>query len=733
MKPLPGTNGMSTRKVSLRRRLATVLMGISLISVLLLGALNYFAARSLLTDAVGEALTGQGSAQAREIRSGLSRVQATVSVVARDEQLADGLAAFTAAFQDLESRPETMDQTEVEQLRAFYQTNLVDRVDAAGFSPPALEEVIPASSAGTYLQYHYIVENPHGPEDRSELVEAAVDNSAYGVAHAERHPGLERLRATFGFQDLLLVDTAGNVVYSARKSLDFGTNLIVGPYRATALASLVTKRLATAPVGDTVYADFEFYLPAGARPTMFAAAAVRSDSQTIGAIVVEISIDALNRLTTANGRWEDAGLGKTGEVYIVGADHLMRSEPRLWIEDQAQYLSDIGSDDLPPSLPQTGSILGDLTASLPETMSILGTTVLLQPVQTEAVDSALDGVTFIGRTVNYLGTRTLTFAAPVGADGLEWVVVAEVSGAEAGASLRSFGNRLLVTAAILLPMVGLLALALADRMVRPADPVVTAAAAIAAGDLNSEVPDLGRNEFGDVARRLNVVTADLRAQDKALADEEQEISRLLLSALPPRLVEKLRSGEKRVDDLVDTATVIALTVEGIFGQAGVDADSGVELSSRLSRSLEEAAERLGVERVRSSSSQHLFVAGLDLPQTEADRAVEFVLEARRLLGRFGEETGLGVTYHAGLGAGKVMAGLLSGDQLTYGVFGEPVQIALTLDAIAADGQILLDQSVVGDLGTRWRLEPLTDLIDLRGEPIEAMVLMGEGADELQAG
>jgi len=43
-----------------------------------------------------------------------------------------------------------------------------------------------------------------------------------------------------------------------------------------------------------------------------------------------------------------------------------------------------------------------------------------------------------------------------------------------------------------------------------------------------------------------------------------------------------------------------------------------------------------------------------------------------------------------------------------------------------------DQSVVGDLGTRWRLEPLTDLIDLRGEPIEAMVLMGEGADEPKA-
>ena len=714
MRALSKTNGMSTRKVSLRRRLVITLVGVSLISVLLLGALNYIDARSLLTDAVGTALTGQGTAQAREIRSALSQVQATVSVVARDEQLAETLDAFTAAFQELETGSEAIDPSEVEELRTFYQTNLVDRIEAAGFSPPALEEVVPASSAATYLQYHYIVENPYAPEDRAELVEAAVDNSAYGETHAERHPGLERLRATFGFQDLLLVDTAGNVVYSARKSVDFGTNLTVGPYRDTALASLVTRRLATAPVGDTVYADFEFYLPAVARPTMFAAASVRSDAQTIGAVVVEISIDALNRLTTANGRWDEVGMGQTGEVYIVGADHLMRSEPRPWIEDQAQYLSDIGSGDLP--------------ASLAETMSILGTAVLLQPVDTEAVDSALVGTTFTGRTVNYLGRRTLTFAAPVGADGLEWVVVAEVSGAEAGASLRSFGNRLLVAAAILLPIVGLLALALADRMVRPVNPVVTVAAAIAAGDLNSEVPDLGRNEFGDVARRLNVVAADLRAQDQALEDEEREISRLLLSALPPRLVEQLRSGERRIDDLVDTATVIALTVEGISGEAGVDADSGVELSSQLSRRLEEAAEHFGVERVRSSFSHHLFVAGLDLPETEADRAVEFVLEARQLLDRFGEETGLAVTYHAGLGAGEVMAGLLSGGQLTYGVFGEPAQIALTLDATAVNGQILLDQSVVADLGTRWHLDPVPDLIDLRGEPIEAMVLIGERAD-----
>ncbi|MDH4117233.1 MAG: HAMP domain-containing protein, partial [Acidimicrobiia bacterium] len=564
--------------------------------------------------------------------------------------------------------------------------------------------------AGTYLQYHYIVENRNEGPDRSQLIEADGDTSAYGRVHRQRQARLDRLRAMLGFDDLLLVDAEGTIVYSAAKRFDFGTSLVRGPYRESGLARLVTRRLAAAPVGDAVFSDFELYLPASARPTMFVAAALRSGTETIGAVAFSIPIESLNRLVTSDRRWEDVGLGRTGDIYVVGADRLMRSEPRLWIEDRDAYLSDLDESGLHPTLS--------------ETITALDTPVLVQPVDTDSVNEALNGGTFTGSTRDYLARSTLAFAAPVGAEGLDWVIVAEVPMAEAGESLRMFRTRLLVTGGLLVPLVWLLGVALARRMTRPVHPVLAAAVAIAGGDLEATAPDLGRNEFGDVARRLNVVASDLRGQRQALEEEERQITRLLLSALPPRLVEQLRSGRRQIADLIDSATVITMTIEGAFDQAGIDPDAAVELGSRLSADLEAAAERLGIERVRSSSSQHLFVAGLDSPNTEADQAAEFVIQARDLIDRFAEDRGVAITYHAGLAAGEVLAGLLAGDQLTFGVVGEPAQIALTLDAAAVAGQVLVHRSVVDDLSDRWVLEALSNLTDLRGQQIDAFALTG---------
>ena len=64
------------------------------------------------------------------------------------------------------------------------------------------------------------------------------------------------------------------------------------------------------------------------------------------------------------------------------------------------------------------------------------------------------------------------------------------------------------------------------------------------------VPDLGRNELGDVARRLTDLAAFLRDQEMAIAAEEEETRRLLLSALPHRIVARLGTGGgESIDDV----------------------------------------------------------------------------------------------------------------------------------------------------------------------------------------
>jgi class 3 adenylate cyclase len=203
---------------------------------------------------------------------------------------------------------------------------------------------------------------------------------------------------------------------------------------------------------------------------------------------------------------------------------------------------------------------------------------------------------------------------------------------------------------------------------------------------------------------------------------------VLLAALPARVADQVRRGDRAMTDVVDTATVVSLTVVGIFDRNATgnrpDQDEAVELSAATSRELETLAARFGVERVRSASDHHLFTAGLGAPDHDVAAAAGFALAAGDVLHRAAEAAGADVAYRAGLSAGEVIAGMFLENQLSYGVIGDPAQLAMTLDAIASPGQVLVDGTVAAALGPGWRLEPATGLVDVAGEPIAASVLTG---------
>ena len=87
-----------------------------------------------------------------------------------------------------------------------------------------------------------------------------------------------------GLGDMLLIDAeTSTVVYSVDKNSEFGTNLVAGPYRESALAEAVVERLQTAAADEAVLVDFEPYVPAGLAPTSFMAAAIRDKGRVTGA------------------------------------------------------------------------------------------------------------------------------------------------------------------------------------------------------------------------------------------------------------------------------------------------------------------------------------------------------------------------------------------------------------------------------------------------------------------
>ena len=117
------------------------------------------------------------------------------------------------------------------------------------------------------------------------------------------------------FEDVLMLDTQGNVVYTAFKGVDLGANLLDGPYRLSNLADAYRQVMSHNIVGEVVVSDFAAYSPSLGNPAGWAVTPIAVDDEIVGALAIELPIDRINGVMTVDGEWDDNGLGATGETY----------------------------------------------------------------------------------------------------------------------------------------------------------------------------------------------------------------------------------------------------------------------------------------------------------------------------------------------------------------------------------------------------------------------------------
>ncbi len=670
------------RGSSLRARLSRALVGLGLVSVLLLAGVNFLVVRTLIDTNVNDQLVTLRDLRRQSIENTIEGVLARVSVMASDPGVAKATEDLASAYSTIDDE---LDPAQQADLVASYDA-VVAPYDEADVERPSVEALVPDSPAGRYLQYHYVAANPFPIDERDQLTDAG-DGSSYSRAHADYHPFLRSLRDSIGATDLLIVGaTTNDVIYSTSKLVDLGADTSTGPFRDTGLGTSLI-RLQQAAITDAVIVDSRFYLPDSSAPIVHIAATIRADTRVIGAIVVEIPIGALTDIVTADQQWDLLGLGDTGEAYVVGPDLRLRTVPRSWFDDPNRYIrrfTDQGGDQR--------------TAELIE---FTGSPVLLQPVENEAVRKAFDGEDFVGVVDNYLGRRTLAAAAPLDLPGLDWVVVTEQQTRETNDEIGRFLVTIALVLTLLLPILAIVGLYLARILARPVGPLVDAAGRIAAGDLDSEVPDLGRNELGDLGRQLRTVASQLRDHEQEIEHEEQRIASMLESVLPPTLVTRIRGGEPEIIDQIDTGTVVSLTIRGLPVPVGAEQDAVLDLTTRLANELRSLAVEHEVDRIRVGSDRQLFVSGLGEPGPRADAALAFATAAIQLVASLGAELGVELSGHVGMTAGQVATGVLGSQQASFGIWGECVGVATELSANAA-AEILVDHSVIEELGAAAR-------------------------------
>ena len=689
------------RKLGVQSKVLAMVLLASLLSLLLTGLLSYNIGSSVLTTAVTNQLVAMRNSRAEALKDYFGFLRNHVLTMSEGFLVIDGLKDFRAAFLKLQNT--TLSAEQQKKLVAYYTDVFIPKLKKNLEGEPALATYLPNTPADRYLTYHYTANNPRAPH--LDELEDAGDGSEYSAVHRKYAKRFHRLAEVFGYRDIFLVDIdSGNVLFSVAKEADMGSNLKTGIYADTALGKTFDEIRKSRDPYFVYISDIEHYKASFGEPAFFIGSTVFDGDKFIGALIYQINPEQIDRVMTFNKKWEDKGLGKTGESFLVGQDFKLRSSFREFLENPDQYF-------------QTLRAKGVSQEKI-DWIKRANSPVLIQEVKTEGAKRSLAGQTGEMEEVDYRGKRVLKSFQPIRIGNFEWGLVAKIDEAEALQGVRRLRIALLLLGAILIPLLTLMSLRLADTFIRPIQRLIGATKQIIAGDSSVKVKVDSADEFGELSSSFNSMAATLQQREEAIRSQLQENDRLLLNILPARTAERLKQGEQSITEQYPSVSVLYADLEGFQDLSSeLEPDQAIVVLNELIGAFDDAAERCGVEKLRSTGSNYLAVCGLSVPRIDDEkRTVELALAMLQVVDRLSAKHGVRLSLDIGIHAGALAAGVVGSGKFYYDVWGETVTIARAIHISPKQNVIQVTEPVRRALDGLYSFEPLAP-VEVKGEGV----------------
>ena len=208
-------------------------------------------------------------------------------------------------------------------------------------------------------------------------------------------PSMNHYVSNYGYTNIFLVDINGDVIFSAKEDEYTGINLLTTENSHLKIAKIFKKGMEEISFDDyTWHHDENDFVAYFASP-------LYDNKVLLGVLLAEIPFSHLDAILSRR-----KGLGKTGEMYLVGKDGLMRSNSRFSEE----------------------------------------TTVLKKKVDTEATRDAFYGNAGTQIIDDYRGVPVLSAYTPLNFKTVDWVLLVEIDQKEAFETIRTVEIKLLVIA-----------------------------------------------------------------------------------------------------------------------------------------------------------------------------------------------------------------------------------------------------------------------------------------------
>lgn len=696
------------KNLSIQSKLILLLLAVTIFSILFLTGVVYWNSHQMLQRMAIEHLSSIRIAKAHQIEEKIATIRHQSTSLSHSLDLVQSMRYFRAGFTKLQTV--TFKKEEEEKLLAYYRDIFIPELKKDYNGEPVLDSFIPPEPVGRYLQYHYLAKNDK-PVNKKYLVEDAGDGSEYSASHRTYHSALQRIVSEFGYDNLFLVDSdTGQVVYSTKKSPVFAVNILTGTYSASPFADLVRDLRNQQNDLAVVIKDFFDFVPALNQPIALIGCPIFDGSRQIGIMVLQLPIKTLDRILNSNNNWKGEGLGLTGDVYLVGEDHLLRSNPRLFLEDSELYFNELIESGYGPD------VVDDIRRC--------GSTLLNQSIRTPAISNSLAGKEGTETMTNYRGRPVLTSYSMVNVPKLRWAIVSELETSEIFAPLRDLTRKMLYTAVLIILGVTALAGLAAYYFVRPFQRLIQGVRRLEddhkadsnyqqSGTLPEILPvdESYHDEYNDLSKVFNTLTKNLHSAARRIRSMARENDQLLLNVLPTTIASRYSSRNTHLWDQYPDLTVISADLVGltdVFEQIG--SENGVELYDQLIASVDEAAERHGIEKIRTSGCCYLAAADLSGQGLDAgNRAIDFARDFLRLVRRLAHDPNHPIQLHVAIHSGPVTGGIIGGNRrLGYDLFGQVIDLVKVMMSQTPPDTILITERIKENLSEDY----------LFGQPVE---------------
>jgi class 3 adenylate cyclase len=692
----------------LAAKLFATLLLLGAVAVLVTASLGYIRSRDALEEAIYNQLTGARRAKARQVETYFRTTRDELRLLASSKMAGEALRSMREGFDELDKArpPEELRQ----KLIAWYGAHITPDLRRILGKEPVIEDYLPGLRSGTYLQYHYIAANPHQGE-RRVLLNDAGDGSKYSAAHALYHPLLRAAAGTAGFWDIMISDARdGHLVYGMLKETDFATSLQNGPYRRSNAAAAVARCLAASDPGMVCLEDYAPYIPSNGAPIAFMAAPIFDHGTVIGTLIAQLSIDEIDKVVTGERQWSREGFGATGEAYLVGPDHKLRSGIRSFYEHSDGYFAELAAAKTPPE---------EIDA-----IRRYGTPILHHKVENRASTSALSGAEGTGQITDYDGSLVLASWGPLAIPGVKWALVAKIDAAEAFAPIDRLRRDLLLVGGLALVTVIAIGAWLSRSLAGPLTELTAGVRRFAAGDYNVKVSARTSDEIGQLCSAFNGMVDEIHAKNDVIEQKNRENEQLLLNVLPAPIANRLREGELSIADGFAEVTVAFADLVGFTALSSeMPPQNVVALLNGLFSRFDVAAQELGIEKIKTVGDAYMAVCGLPHPvDNHAERMVRMAIRMVHITREHALEHRVPFRLRIGINSGPVVAGVIGKSKYIYDLWGDTVNLASRMESAGLPDSIQVTSAVYERLKDRFAFEP-RGAIDIKGKgAIEAWLL-----------